>query len=94
MATVPNPNAQQIRGSDTSIDIGEALEARVRDPMWFLVRQWQSGEFEAENGGHIASMSVEWRLFRCKTIAHSGGQSKVDPAMPLQRCATAKEACS
>ncbi len=49
---------QQLFGSTTSANIGEALEARIKDPLWFLARQWQSGEFEAENGGRLAYVSA------------------------------------
>lgn len=32
-------------------DLHIALEARVADPMWFLARQWQLGEFAGEDAG-------------------------------------------
>ena len=38
--------------------IEEALAARVRDPLWFLTRQWQLGEFRGEDAGSIAYVSV------------------------------------
>jgi hypothetical protein len=44
-------STQQLSGSNTSANIGDALAARIKDPLWFLARQWQTGEFEAENGG-------------------------------------------
>src|SRR5215475_7128023 len=28
-----------------------SLRAEVRDPLWMLIRQWQMGEFEAEDAG-------------------------------------------
>src|SRR5271157_2742415 len=28
-----------------------SLQAQVRDPLWFLARQWQVGEFAGEDGG-------------------------------------------
>ncbi|MHA1147883.1 MAG: hypothetical protein ACTSR8_06520 [Promethearchaeota archaeon] len=31
--------------------IEEGIQARVKDPIWLLGRQWQMGEFKAENGG-------------------------------------------
>ena len=52
---------QQLSGSTLSANIGEALEARIKDPLWFLARQWQSGEFEAENGGRLAYVSASSR---------------------------------
>ena len=32
-------------------DIDVGLEAQVHDPLWMLARQWQSGEFQGEDGG-------------------------------------------
>ena len=32
-------------------DLQSALEARIADPMWFLARQWQLGEFAGEDAG-------------------------------------------
>ena len=43
--------SQQLYATNVSVNMGEALEARIKDPLWFLARQWQTGEFEAENGG-------------------------------------------
>ncbi len=33
------------------IDFAESLAARVADPLWFLARQWQVGEFAGEDAG-------------------------------------------
>src|SRR5216683_7264840 len=34
------------------------LQARVHDPLWFLARQWQLGEFQAEDAGSALSATV------------------------------------
>ncbi len=34
------------------------LEARVHDPLWLLVRQWQLGEFEGEDTGRPISVRI------------------------------------
>ena len=34
-----------------SHEMADALQARVRDPLWMLTRQWQFGEFQGENTG-------------------------------------------
>lgn len=41
----PDPNGE---------DIAEALRCEVRDPLWLLARQWQLGEFKAEDAGMAA----------------------------------------
>jgi hypothetical protein len=32
-------------------DIDQGLQAQTHDPLWFLARQWQTGEFQAEDAG-------------------------------------------
>jgi hypothetical protein len=38
--------------------LAEPLTARVRDPLWFLARQWQMGEFQGEDAGSPAFARV------------------------------------
>lgn len=45
----PNPRSE---------DIEKALRAEIRDPLWMLSRQWQFGEFQGEDAGFAASISV------------------------------------
>src|SRR5688572_13977372 len=40
-------------------DMSAGLQARIYDPFWLLTRQWQSGEFQAEDNGSPAS--ARWR---------------------------------
>jgi hypothetical protein len=40
-------------------DMSAGLQARIYDPFWLLARQWQSGEFQAEDNGSPAS--ARWR---------------------------------
>lgn len=51
-------DAQQLIAYNTSANIADALAVRIKDPLWFLARQWQTGEFEAENGGRAAVLSI------------------------------------
>ncbi|MCB9284785.1 MAG: hypothetical protein H6563_11975 [Lewinellaceae bacterium] len=37
-----------------SEDVADALRCDVRDPLWLLARQWQLGEFKAEDAGMAA----------------------------------------
>ena len=39
--------------------IAESVAARVRDPLWFLARQWQLGEFAGEDAATAAFAQVE-----------------------------------
>lgn len=39
--------------------IVDGLQARIKDPLWLLARQWQVGEFRARNGGHLVRAELE-----------------------------------
>jgi hypothetical protein len=79
-----NGSAQQLYGSNISSNIGEALEARTKDPLWFLARQWQSGEFEAANGGRLAYLTVTTRENPLETVTIGGSGSAVNLDDPLE----------
>ena len=74
---------QQLHGSNISANIGEALEARIKDPLWFLARQWQSGEFEAENGGRVAYLTIAEREHPLQTVTVGGRSEEVNIDFPL-----------
>lgn len=81
MAAISIP--QQLSGSTLSANIGQALEARIKDPLWFLARQWQSGEFEAENGGRLAYVSSSWREHPFQTLSVGSEQQPINLDDPL-----------
>src|SRR5438874_2611511 len=41
----------RLEGRPRSEDFERSLKAEVRDPLWFLTRQWQFGEFEGDDAG-------------------------------------------
>jgi hypothetical protein len=52
----------------TSNDLAESLRAEVHDPLWLLARQWQLGEFKAEDAGmaayaHVVTQSTPVQKF-------------------------------
>jgi hypothetical protein len=50
----PNPLVRgwnRLEGRPRSADFERSLRAEVRDPLWFLTRQWQFGEFEGDDAG-------------------------------------------
>jgi hypothetical protein len=53
--------SQQLYANNVSVNIGDSLAARTKDPLWFLARQWQTGEFEAENGGSLSAAYISFR---------------------------------
>lgn len=76
---------QQLHGVNVTPDIAEALEARVKDPLWFLARQWQMGEFEAESGGTPMLAILRARLHALDRVRLGGGAiAPLDPRLPLE----------
>jgi hypothetical protein len=45
---------EKIQPVPESEDIAEALRCEIHDPLWLLARQWQMGEFKAEDAGMAA----------------------------------------
>ena len=48
----------QLQPSPYSPSVSEGLAAVVRDPAWFLARQWQLGEFQGLDGGSPAFVRI------------------------------------
>ena len=71
--------SQQLYATNISVNVGEALEARIKDPLWFLARQWQTGEFEAENGGSPAITYLSYREYPLGTLT----RGEVTQPIPL-----------
>ncbi len=68
--------------------IEEGLAARVQDPLWFLARQWQFGEFRHENAASPAwvETTVEaHRLDQWRPADEAGWQPYDLAAVPLER---------
>lgn len=48
----------RLEGSPQSQDFERSLQAEIRDPLWLLARQWQLGEFKAEDAGSAIMAGV------------------------------------
>src|SRR6185436_11507175 len=48
-------------------NFGPSLAAKVRDPAWFLARQWQVGEFTGQDVGSPAFVTVATTTSPMKT---------------------------
>src|SRR4051812_41837856 len=74
----------RLEGRPRTADFGRSLRAEVRDALWLLSRQWQMGEFTADDAGSpvMAKLHVESRpLTRYR--AGAGSPEPLDPALPL-----------
>jgi hypothetical protein len=67
-----------------SVDLMEGLEARVHDPLWFLTRQWQVGEFEARNTGSPVTTSVNYNVAPFDRFSLNGQPRVYDSLKPIE----------
>ena len=74
----------RLEGRPRSADFARSLRAEVRDPLWFLTRQWQYGEFEGEDAGSPIDARIAYRTSMLDTYAAGQESSPYDPAMPLE----------
>src|SRR4051812_2656931 len=69
-------------------DLTEPLAARVADPLWFLTRQWQFGEFRAADSGSPAWLELDTSTLRLTHWSPLPGQIyPLDPTAPLEMLA-------
>src|SRR5437870_84096 len=71
--------------------IEEALAARVRDPAWFLARQWQLGEFRGEDAGSIAHVELQPQVVPIEAWRAAEGQPPISLAGPLEPAALSEQ---
>jgi len=72
-----------------SNDINESLEARVRDPLWLLTRQWQMGEFQGEDAGspiqtRLQTQTTELTRVSLGKSSATEDVSQIDRGIPLE----------
>jgi hypothetical protein len=60
-------------------DIAEALRGEVRDALWLVARQWQLGEFRAEDAGTAAAAHVLSRSSPLHRFGAPGGPPRAIP---------------
>lgn len=66
-------------------DFDRSLRAEVRDPLWMLCRQWQVGEFKAEDRGSAVKAKVQVTTARINRYAGGRGQAVgYDDRLPLE----------
>ncbi len=85
-------DSQRLVGTNLSPDLAEGLEMRVADPFWFLARQWQFGEFEAEDGGRVAQVSMAAHEIGFDRVILGETRRPIDPSAPLEAVIEAETA--
>lgn len=82
----------RLEGRPRKDDFDRALKAEIRDPLWMLTKQWQTGEFMGDDAGSPAGAKVHLKstmLNKFKPSGHTARpyESKKEPleAMVEQR---------
>jgi hypothetical protein len=68
-----------------SNDLSGSLAAPLRDPLWFLTRQWQVGEFQGRDAGSLAYVDYFGSESHLPRFTIKGTTQNVDPNTPLER---------
>lgn len=66
------PRARRIEPRCRSDNFYRGLEARWADPLWALARQWQFGEYQAEDTGSPIKISVQTKTSRIESVELGG----------------------
>ncbi len=75
----------RLEGRPRTDNFERALAAEVRDPLWMLTRQWQLGEFRADDAGSPIFAKV--RVATTQLTKYQGGQGSIetfDQLLPLE----------
>lgn len=78
---------QRIEPRSRSDNITRSLQAQVRDPAWMLTRQWQVGEFAAEDAGSpikTSLMTTTTRITRLKYAGMETPYQEINHKVPLE----------
>lgn len=75
----------RLEGRPRRTDFTRALKAEVRDPLWMIMRQWQMGEFIAEDAGSPVTAKVAWKTGAVTELHSPGGEVQpYDSDLPLE----------
>src|SRR5262245_37774607 len=65
-------------------DVTQGIQARIADPLWMLARQWQTGEFDAEDAGSPIAVTVVSGAQPLDRLKLGAGTVNPLPTMPLE----------
>lgn len=75
----------RLEGRPRTRNFERALRAEVRDALWMITRQWQTGEFRAEDAGSPVFAKVHVATTRLSRVAlGEGAPQPIDQDIPLQ----------
>ena len=70
----------RLEGRPRKDDFSRALKAEVRDAWWMLCKQWQVGEFLADDAGSPIFAKVRLRSSPVTDYQAAGGETELLPA--------------
>jgi hypothetical protein len=83
MPTIVSWNRLEAR--PRSEDFSRTLKAEVRDALWFISRQWQFGEFLAEDNGSALEMRIDMQTSKVSKYALRDNEAKAfDVDIPME----------
>ncbi len=71
---------ERIEAHARSVEIDEALQSQVADPLWMLGRQWQVGEFHGDDAAQPAA--VRMRAGSTRLVSFKGARMERPAAVP------------
>ena len=74
----------RLEGRPRITDFERSLRAEVRDPLWFLTRQWQFGEFQGEDAASPIDVALGVRSAPLATLRIGTDVAAYDPAVPIE----------
>jgi hypothetical protein len=74
----------RLEGRPRRADFERSLRAEIRDPLWFLTRQWQYGEFEGEDAGSPIDARVAYVTALLDGFSAGPVSESYHPETPLE----------
>ena len=75
----------RLEGRPRAADFSRALKAEIRDALWMLTKQWQTGEFQADDAGSPIFAKLSMRTTSITKYQAEGGATEAFAAqIPLE----------
>lgn len=78
----PQPSAttwSRLEPLPTSDDVADSLRARIADPLWMLLRQWQFNELAGEDAGSPVEADYQVDGIPLRTLGSADGNAALQP---------------
>src|SRR5690349_4555767 len=74
----------RLEGRPRRADFDRALKAEVRDALWMLTKQWQIGEFMADDAGSPIFAKVRMRTSPVTKYQAGGATEAFETTVPME----------